>query len=72
MGGAVGGEVARASWHEFVNGLGMSQTLYFKGSAAAADPLVGQVPPGGRYDPLGRYFGGSKLGSLGVFKTWDL
>ena len=42
-----------------------------KGSAAAADPLVGQVPPGGGYDPPGGFFGGSKLGSLGVFKPWD-
>ena len=50
----------------------------FKGSAAAADPLVEQVPPGGGYDlprggydPPGQNFGGSKLGSLGVFRTWD-
>ena len=44
----------------------------FKGSAAAADPLVGQVPPGGGYDPPGGNFGGSKLGSLVVFRAWDL
>ena len=38
----------------------------FKGSAAAADPLVGQVPPGGEYYPLEGNFGGSKLG----FGSW--
>ena len=50
---------------------------YFKGSAAAADPLVAEVPlgggydpPMGGYDPLGGNFGVSKLGSLGVFKAW--
>ena len=44
----------------------------FKGSAPAADPLVGQVLLGGGYDPTGGNFGGSKLGSLGIFRVWDL
>ena len=50
-----------------------------KGSAAAADPLVGQVPlvvdmtlREGGYEPPGQNFGVSKLGSLGVFRAWDL
>ena len=45
------------------------------GSAAAADPLEGQVPldpPGGGYDLLGENFDRSKLGSLGGFRAWDL
>ena len=44
----------------------------FKGSAPAADPPVGQVRPGGGYDPPEANFGGSTLGSLGVFRPWNL
>ena len=34
----------------------------FKGSAAAADPLGGEVLPGGGYDPPGENLGGVKAG----------
>ena len=46
-------------------------SLYFKGSAAAADTLGGRVPPWGGYDPPGGNFEESKLGSLRVFKAWE-
>ena len=49
-----------------------------KGSAAAADPLVEEVPLvvdmtlRRGYGPTEGNFGGSKLGFLGVFRAWDL
>ena len=41
-------------------------------SRGGGAPGGGYDPPRGEYDPPGENFGGSKLGSLGFVKAWDL